>query len=236
MNIVICEDDIQFCNYIKSILEKYIVNNHFNSKIVLTTSNPDNVINYIHNNSEITIYYLDIKLQNNKSGFDIASIIRENDYMSPIIFITNYEEMMSLTYEYKLEALDFIIKNNLASLRQRICENLKYIETRQQKGYMKCLNIKNKQKNFFFFFYKICYIESIKSTHKLILYYDNGMITFYALLKDIEKELDSRFIRCHKSIIVNKNKIVNIDKKKHTIELSHNYHCIYSPRCKEIIK
>ena len=34
MNIVICEDDIQFCNYIKSILEKYIVNNHFNSKIV----------------------------------------------------------------------------------------------------------------------------------------------------------------------------------------------------------
>ena len=147
MNIVICEDDIQFCNYIKSILEKYIVNNHFNSKIVLTTSNPDNVINYIHNNSEITIYYLDIKLQNNKSGFDIASIIRENDYMSPIIFITNYEEMMSLTYEYKLEALDFIIKNNLASLRQRICENLKYIETRQQKGYMKCLNIKNKQKN-----------------------------------------------------------------------------------------
>lgn len=132
MNIVICEDDIQFCNYIKSILEKYIVNNHFNSKIVLTTSNPDNVINYIHNNSEITIYYLDIKLQNNKSGFDIASIIRENDYMSPIIFITNYEEMMSLTYEYKLEALDFIIKNNLASLRQRICENLKYIESQFQ--------------------------------------------------------------------------------------------------------
>ena len=215
MNIVICEDDIQFCNYIKSILEKYIVNNHFNSKIVLTTSNPDNVINYIHN---------------------IASIIRENDYMSPIIFITNYGEMMSLTYEYKLEALDFIIKNNLASLKQRICENLKYIETRQQKGYMKCLNIKNKQKNFSVPFDKICYIESIKSTHKLILYYDNGMITFYALLKDIEKELDSRFIRCHKSIIVNKNKIVNIDKKKHTIELSHNYHCIYSPRCKEIIK
>ena len=39
MNIVICEDDIQFCNYIKSILEKYIVNNHFNSKIVLTKNN-----------------------------------------------------------------------------------------------------------------------------------------------------------------------------------------------------
>lgn len=80
MNIVICEDDIQFCNYIKSILEKYIVNNHFNSKIVLTTSNPDNVINYIHNNSEITIYYLDIKLQNNKKpGFEYCINIREND-------------------------------------------------------------------------------------------------------------------------------------------------------------
>ena len=35
MNIVICEDDIQFCNYIKSILEKYIVNNVINECVRL---------------------------------------------------------------------------------------------------------------------------------------------------------------------------------------------------------
>ena len=39
MNIVICEDDIQFCNYIKSILEKYIFNNKFNYKIFFNKYN-----------------------------------------------------------------------------------------------------------------------------------------------------------------------------------------------------
>ncbi len=236
MNIVICEDDIKYSAYIKNILEEHITANHLNSKITLITSKPDEVLNYVYNNSEITIYYLDIKLCDTKSGLDIASAIRRNDHMSPIIFITNYGEMMPLTYEYKLEALDFIVKNNLEATRKKICENLDYIENRQQAGYSKCLNIKNKQKNFSVPFDKICYIESIKSSHKLVLYYDNGMITFYSLLKDVEKELDSRFIRCHKSIIINKDKIVNVDKKNHTVELMHNYRCIYSSRCKELIK
>lgn len=236
MNIVICEDDIKYCTYIKTILEEHITTNHFNSKIALITSKPDEVINYIYSNSEITIYYLDIKLCDTLSGLDVASTIRQKDHMSPIVFITNYGETMPLTYEYKLEALDFIVKGNLKITKKKICESLDYIESRQQKGYSQCLNIKNKQKNFSIPFDEICYIESIKSSHKLMLYYDSGMITFYALLKEIEKKLDDRFIRCHKSIIINKDKIINVDKKHHTVELINDYQCVYSPRCKEIIK
>lgn len=236
MNIVICEDDTQYCNYIKSVLEEHITLNQFNSKIVLATNKADDVQNYIYNNSEITIYYLDIKLCNNESGLDIAAEIRKKDHMSPIIFITNYGEMLPLTYEYKLEALDYIVKSDIETVKVKICDSLDFIEHRQKKGYSKCLNIQNKKKNFSIPFDSICYIESVKSSHKLILYYEHGMITFYASLKDVEKMLDERFLRCHKSIIINKDKIMNVDKKNHIAELVHGYKCVYSVKCKELIK
>ena len=71
---------------------------------------------------------------------------------------------MPLTYKYKLEALDFIVKNNSDEVQERIIAALEFAEQRQKQGYVKCLNIQNKQKNFSVPFDEICYIESIKSS------------------------------------------------------------------------
>lgn len=236
MNIVLCEDDKVYRAYIRSVLEEYIKQRGYNAKLVLDTDNPNDVIDYIKKNSVVTIYYLDIKLNQAMSGFDIAGIIRRKDYLSHIIFITNYEDMMPITYEYKLEALDYIVKNDEDNVRQRLQESLDFVEERQKNGYVRCLNIRNKQKNLSIPFNEICYIESIKSSHKLELYYDHGVFTFYGLLKDVEKQLDDRFLRCHKSIIVNKDKIVAVDKKQRILKLNPGYECVYSAKYKEMIE
>ena len=233
MNIVICEDDQNYRSYITEVLTKHINSVQSNSRIVKATSDVNEVMEYIKINSEITIYYLDVQLCNTQTGFDIASEIRKKDYLSHIIFITNYGELMPLTYEYKLEALDYIVKGDMREARQKICAALDFAEQRQHKGYVKCLNIQNKQKNFSVPFNDICYIESLKSTHKLCLYYDTGMITFNGLLKDIQKQLDDSFLRCHKSIIINTKKIVSVDKHQHTVVLGPGYTCIYSAKYKE---
>lgn len=230
MNIVICEDDINYRNFIKSILDEHINKTRLNATIALSTSDADAVMNYVNNNAEVTVYYLDVKLCDKKTGFDIAAHIRQQDYISPIIFITSYGDMMPLTYEYKLEALDYIVKNNSDEVQERIIAALEFAEQRQKQGYVKCLNIQNKQKNFSVPFDEICYIESIKSSHKLNLYYDNGIITFYGLLKDVHEQLDDRFLRCHKSIIINKDKIISVDKKQHLVHLGQGYSCVYSAK------
>lgn len=62
------------------------------------------------------------------------------------------------------------------------------------------------------------------------------MIEFYSLLKDVEKQLDDRFLRCHKSIIVNKDKITEVDKKEHILTLSGKYKCEYAPRYKGVLE
>ena len=226
MNIIICEDDLQYLSYLKDMLTEYINNGHMNDRIITARSIAE-VENYIANNSEITLYYLDIKLCDMATGFDIASKIRERDYLSPIVFITNYGDMMPLTYQYKLEALDYIVKGS-PNEKERICSALDFARNRQSSGYTECLNIQNKQKDFSVPFSDICAVETIKSSHKLTLYYDNGIIEFYGLLKDIEKQLDNRFIKIHKSVIVNKDKIIVVDKKKHIIQLNNGCNFAYA--------
>lgn len=236
MNIVICEDDKVYGNYIEQVLVSYIELNNSNSRIVINVEKANEVIDYVHGNPEVTLYFLDIKLKEGISGFDIASEIRKYDHISHIVFITNYGEMMPLTYEYKFEALDYIVKGQTGEVKRKICECLDYAEKRQKVGYDKCLNIQNKRSNISIPFDEICYIGSIKSSHKLVLYYENGMIEFYALLKDVEKKLDDRFLRCHKSIIINKDKITRVDKKDHTLTLSEKYKCEYASRYKGVLE
>lgn len=236
MNIVICEDDKIYRDYIEQVLEEHIKLNNSNSKIVLKTETADAVMDYIHSTSEITLYFLDIKLNEESSGFDIASEIRKEDHISHIVFITNYGELMPFTYEYKFEALDYIVKSQTDEVERKICECLDYAEKRQKIGYDRCLNIQNKRSNLSVPFEEICYIGSIKSSHKLVLYYEHGMIEFYSLLKDVEKQLDDRFMRCHKSIIVNKDKITEVDKKEHILTLSGKYKCEYAPRYKGVLE
>lgn len=236
MNIVICEDDKIYGNYIEQILKECIDLNNYNYMIVLNSENADEVMDYIHNNSEVALYFIDIKLKTVISGFDIANEIRKYDHISHIVFITNYDEFMPLTYEYKFEALDYIVKGQTGEVKRKICECLDYAEKRQKVGYDKCLNIQNKRSNISIPFDEICYIGSIKSSHKLILYYENGMIEFYALLKEVEKKLDNRFLRCHKSIIVNKDKITEVDKKEHMLTVSGKYKCEYSKRYKGVLE
>ncbi len=236
MNIVICEDDKIYCDYVKQVLDEYISKNKSNSKIILIAEDADTVIDYAQNNSEVTLYFLDIKLDNGESGFDIAMKIRCKDRMSHIVFVTNYAELMPMSYEYKVEALDYIVKSESNEGKRKIIECIEYAEKRQKTGYEKCLNIQNKRNNFSVPFDEICYIASIKSTHKLTLYYENGIIEFYALLKEVEKQLDERFMRCHKSIIINKDKITSVDKNEHTLLISGKYKCEYSPRYKGVLE
>ena len=68
MNIVICEDDINYRHFIKSILDEHINKTHLNATIALSTSDADAVMDYVNNNAEVTVYYLDIKLCDKKTA------------------------------------------------------------------------------------------------------------------------------------------------------------------------
>lgn len=233
MNIVICEDDDLFRQQIENITAEYAAAANSNSVCVLSTSEGERVIEYARGNRELTIYFLDIQLKGTITGFDIATEIRRRDWNSSIVFITSFKEKITLTYDYKLELLDYIIKTEPEKIRAKVHECLRIAESRQSAGYEGSLTVLSKRFNTTIPFSDIFMIEALKGSHKLLLHYTNGLFEFYSSINEVLEKLDKRFLRCHKSTIVNTDKIRTIDKKEHIIYLTNGLECEYSPKSKE---
>lgn len=224
LDIIICEDDGIFRNTLEVLINKILIDHKLKSEIKLSTNSVKNVLDYVKSNNQKTLYFLDIDLNDSLTGFDIAKKIRKNDWLSTIVFITCYTEKSSLAYEYKLEAMDYI-KKGLDNMESKIRECILLSESRQSKTQSECIFIETKYNKINIKFNDIFYFESSKSSHILSVYCANGQYEFYKSLKDVLLELDERFIKCHKSYIVNTDKIKELSLKDKTIILDDNIEC-----------
>jgi len=229
MNIVICEDDLNHMKYIKDCVEDTICINSLKCKLALCTSSTTKIMDYIQQNKIITLYFLDIDLNSNIDGFNIATKIRENDWHSFIVFITGLKDKANLTFEYKLEILDYIMKgqNNLSN-KIKDCILLACSREDKENSGGNLITLSNKYSKICLNKNDIFFIESIKHTHKVIYHYENGIFEMRGNLKDISNDLGESFIRCNKSIIVNKSKIASVNSTNKTILLNNNITCYYS--------
>lgn len=230
MNIVLCDDDKDYLDKLNCLIEGVLIKNKFASEIVLSTSNPYDVLLYIQQENPISIYFLDISFGGKLTGIELARLIRQKDYTSTIVFITDYPNNMSLTYEYKLKIYDFIVKSEKNLCKKKIEKCIIHTEKRQQKGYSHCINVYNNKNSFSIPYTNIYYIDTISGSHKLVIHTRDSIYQFYGTIKTVLKNLDNRFVQCHKSIIVNKDMIIGANKKTKLIILLNGYTCSYSKR------
>lgn len=202
-----------------------------NIDIKISTENPYEILEYLNHIKTSGVYFLDVDLNTQINGIELAAKIREYDSNGVIIFITAHLEMSYLTFLYKVEAMDYIYKGNIETLEDRVSECLlmaeKKLSQRQEnnsiklKVYDKIININ---------FDEILFFETSHNMHKIILHSHNRQIEFYGKLKDIEKDLNDDFYRCHKSFIVNKKKIREIDTKEKLIHLQNGEVCLVATK------
>lgn len=237
LNVVICDDT--HSESIRDAVEP-IINELSIGKIVMVEKSPDKVLEYINYNKAPTVYFLDIELNSYINGIHMARLIREKDSFSYIVFITAHEEFAFLTYKYKLNVLDYIVKpvNNedIKYCIESICklENQKKVkEDDAQKDYI--LNIKSGWKQYRIDVRDITYIEVIKN--KIIIHVETGQISFFSTLKDFRDKLSSvgfkSIVVCHKSYMVNLKKVSCIDKNN--IIMKNGDRCPISRRYKRVI-
>lgn len=231
LEIIICEDNSAHRTYLKNIIENTILRENLDVNVALSTANPENVIDYVKKNNPTGIYFLDVDLKAKMNGIILGEQIREYDPSGFIIFTTTHMEMSFLVFKYKVEAMDYIIKED-DGFKKRVQDCLlkaynTYFNENSKEGYisikedMRIINIKLSD---------ILFIETAGTAHKIRVHEENRQIEFYANLKDIEKKLTPNFYRCHKSYIVNKDKIYEIDKKSNKIIMTNGEECYVSFR------
>jgi two-component system, LytTR family, response regulator AgrA len=234
LNIYICEDnDVQRENFNK-IVDFAISRDDLNAHIAVSTKDPDKIIDYVDTHRGVGVYILDIDLRCDINGIQLGEKIRKLDQEGFIIFATTHAEMSYLTFKYKVEAMDYIIKEDFADLKTRIEECLLEAHTRY------ISKIKNGNSDNFVLdindriisikFDDILFFETSDTVHKVRVHAVNKQLEFYAQLKDIEEKLDNRFYRCHKAFIVNRNNIQGIDKLNRIIHMTNGENCLVSVR------
>lgn len=132
--IIICEDNRIQREQIKKYIQDYIEIQGYDLKITLLTDKGEEVIRYISEKGiREGIYFLDIKLEDTISGLTLGSLIREEDPLGNVILVTAYEEYSPLVFEYKLEAMDYILKEDPDKMKARIRDCLDVIIERRIK-------------------------------------------------------------------------------------------------------
>lgn len=232
MDIIICEDNVEQLNFVKTVIENYAMMEDDGMKVVLATTNPDDVVSYIQV-KRADCYFLDIDLEHDLTGITLGSKIREVDTMGNIIYITTHAEMSYLTFIYKIAAMDFIIKDDQEVMKVRLISTLKEAHRRylmigsggetntfqiKTAGRLRNINIDD-----------VYFFEASTTLHKIVLHLENEWLEFYGKLKDYEA-ISDKFYRCHKAYIVNTNKIHSIDYKTRTVYMGNGEEIFASAR------
>lgn len=164
----------------------------------------------IGNTDDHKIYILDIELANKVSGITIAKLIREVDWESEIIFITNHDKMFESTHRSVYEVFDFIEKFH--DFDKRFKRALRNILKRNFDNKMFKYSANNIDLNIYY--RNILYIFRDTEERKLVIVTPNNKCKVSMNIKDIMDFLDGRFVQCHRSCIVNKNRVEELNYKE----------------------
>lgn len=125
LDIYLCEDSKEQLLNWKKTVENYIMMSTENCTLKCAASTPKELLTIRKESSLTGLYFLDIDLQSSINGLELAQEIRKIDSRGYIVFITTHSEMNLLTFRYKIEAMDFILKDEPDNLPTRICDCIK---------------------------------------------------------------------------------------------------------------
>lgn len=229
--IYLCEDVVNQLIYLEKLISNYILMEELDMKVVCMTTNPHEVLEVQKEFNYSGLYFLDIELNSDIDGFKLAEEIRKKDPRGYIVFITTHSELSYITFERHLEAMDYILKDSPEQIPFRIIECIKEalaLYSSIGNTVQKTLTLKIGSR---YIYVPIQNIYCIKANeHKLLLMTDYSSYEFYDTLHNILLRLDSSFLLCHKSCIVNLRYIMELDKFSHSIQLKNGQSCPLSSR------
>lgn len=212
---VIVEDDEENLSIIKRIIDKEKYKAKQEIKTYEFAGYSKELQNIINNVTEKTVYILDIELKDSKSGIEIASLIRNDDWDSEIIFITNHDRMFETVHRSVFEVFDFIEK--YLDLEKRLTKDIKLILEKNKDKTV--FSYKGRNVDLQLYFNSIEYIYRDKEDRKAIIVTDEANYSINMGLKEILSMLDSRFKFVHRSCIINKEKVSVYDWNNNKIKM-----------------
>ncbi len=215
LNFIICDDEKDFRGLISKEVEKFMMNYDVNYKVYQFETYDEEFEKVARSDLGFKVYFFDIKTKNG-SGLDAARFIREelDDWNSIIVIVTAFSEYRYEALSNRLYLLDFISKFD--NCKKKIKEILKIVY-KNYNSREKCLNYEYNYILYKIELKNIIFIEKEQDSKRCIIYTTYGTFKAPFTLSAIYKQLDKRFLKVHKSLILNIDKIKTYDIKENEV-------------------
>lgn len=233
LDIFVCEDNAVQRQTIVQSIQNTVLIEELDMQLVLDTDDPYVLLEKIRNSRNTGIYFLDIDLGSDINGMKLAQLIRLYDPRGFIVFITAHSELSYMTFQYQVEAMDFVLKDTPAEAKVKIRQCLLNAMERyalQTSRTHKVYTIETGGRKISIDYDDILFFETSSNIHKVILHAKDRQIEFFSTIKELTNTLGGNFVRCHRSFLVNKKNIKEVDTKKRIIHFANGETCLMSTR------
>ena len=212
MKIAICDDNKQELIHIRQLVEEYLSSSSpQDGAEIRSFENSTQLLEQIESDKHFDVYLLDV-IMPNFNGLKLADEIRKKDQIAKIIFLTSSPEFA--VDSYSVGAFDYLLKpiqkDRLHSALERACKYFcevpkQYIVVKTQASLCKV------------FLHELVYIEAMgRATY---FHQNSGiMIISTGTISQVEEVIlhDKRFIKPHRSYIVNLDYVKNMSQEGFT--------------------
>lgn len=231
--IYICEDEEDILEEIEREIKRYVMIHNYDMELRLSTTDPEVLLEQIGLEPKRGIYFLDVDLCHERlDGFHLGQGIRKHDVRGFIVYVTAHDNLAFKTFQYHIEALDYIVKSSsnemLAGIKRCLDTIVKRMAEESKNDKNQYFTVKIIDTIKYIPISEIYYFETSSRTHRIILYAENERIDFLGKLQEIEKELPSEFVRTHRSFLVNENKIKELNLKNNEVIMMNGQSCLLS--------
>ncbi|AYJ35235.1 Response regulator of the competence regulonComE [Lactiplantibacillus plantarum] len=214
----VVEDDPEQLATLKQIIKNHIMINDFDMELTLATGQAQALLDYVETNPNLDgLYFLDIEYPGQDlNGLALATRIREVDVNARIVFVSTHSEMAFLTFERRIEPLDFIVKDlGQETVKAKVETDIRVAYERYTKhgvtskamfSYSKGGQLFNVPLN------QVLFIETGAVRNKLVLHLTDRIVQYNGKISD-ETVAHPELFRIHKSFLVNPQMLVRIDKQ-----------------------
>ena len=204
IKIAVCDDDRKVLDGIVNVIEE----TYKNEVYIIRYDNPVNLIEdwqeSLKNQTDIVI--LDICFRE-ENGIATAQKLQQINRNVKIIFITAYIEYASEIFE--AQPFYFLVK---PVDKQKIAEVVRSAMEAVKNEDIRSLIIQTRDGIEKVRVYDIWYVESIK--RNIVVHEVDRQISLIKKLDEVEKMLPDYFLRCHKSFLVNADKIKRMESRE----------------------
>ncbi|EDX43379.1 LytR/AlgR family response regulator transcription factor [Limosilactobacillus reuteri] len=230
LKVIILENDDYQADYTERLVsQRKLINatpNSYDIELYLRTNDPQEVIDSIKDEAYLAI--LDIELDNQLSGIDVAEQIRKKAEFAEIIFVTAYQEYLPYTVSRRIEPFDYISKGKqIESIADRLRIDIdeayaryqNYVSSNQKhhekityepiRGVKRQVDLEN-----------LYYIESVKNTNRRLRIVGKDIrIEYHGELNQVDS---NHLLKVNQSTLINPKAIQEFNRKERIVYFDTN--------------